>query len=253
MTPEQTTIDPSMVGYVHSSEAGSAVDGPGLRYLIFLAGCSYRCLYCHNPDTWNAQTAERKTVDELIQEIKPYVPWLKRPGGITLSGGEPLQQPRFVENLLRSVKQQLSLHTAIETQGYLATRLPDSWFEPLDLVLMDLKHIDDQAHRALTGGFSVEPSLQTARRLAKMGKEMWIRHVIVPGYTDDPVMLTRLAQFVATLATVTRVELLPFHQLGQDKWKSLGLPYTLQNTRPPSPEQMEQFRDLFWAQGLETY
>lgn len=241
-----------MFGYIHSTEAGSAVDGPGLRYLVFFAGCSFRCLYCHNPDTWNAAQATPHTVDELITEIRPYVPWLKRPGGLTVSGGEPLQQPQFLEAFLRAVKDQLGLHTAIETQGYLATRLPDRWFEPLDMVLMDLKHIDDTIHRQLTGGFSVEPSLATARRLAQMGKEMWIRHVIVPGYSDQPEMIERMAQFVATLPTVTRVELLPFHQLGQDKWKNLGLTYALKNTKPPSPESVERLRDIFRQYGLET-
>jgi pyruvate formate lyase activating enzyme len=240
------------IGYVHSTEAGSAVDGPGLRFLVFLAGCSYRCLYCHNPDTWSAQASQVRTVDSLVDEMAPYAAWMKRGGGLTVSGGEPLQQPRFVEALLRAVKERLQLHTAIETQGYLAPRLPDAWFEPLDLVLMDLKHIDDDAHRKLTGGFSVRPSLDTARRLAALGKEMWIRHVIVPGFTDNLEIIERLADFVATLPTVTRVELLPFHQLGRDKWAALGLPYALAGTVPPSPELVESLRAPFRERGIET-
>ena len=240
-------------GYIHSTESGSAVDGPGLRFLVFLAGCRFRCLYCHNPDTWKADSSQLRSVQSLVDEMAPYVPWIRRGGGLTLTGGEPLAQPRFAFSLLQAVKQQLGLHTAIETQGYLAPRLPDSWFEPLDLVLMDLKHIDDSVHRRLTGGFPVEPSLATARRLAAMGKEMWIRLVVVPGYTDTLEFMERMAAFVSTLSTVTRVELLPFHQLGRDKWEELGYPYPLASTQAPSPELVESLRAPFRALGLPTH
>lgn len=241
----------SLTGYVHSTESGSAVDGPGLRHLVFLAGCAYRCVYCHNPDTWTAQAAQRRSVDDLIAEIAPYAPWLKRSGGVTLSGGEPLMQPEFAHALLHAIKTRLGLHTAIETQGYLAGRLPDSWFEPLDLVLMDLKHIDDSAHRKITGGFPVQPSLDAARRFASLGKEMWIRFVILPGYTDSLDVIQRVADFVATLPTVTRVELLAFHQLGRDKWQSLGLPYACADMPVPTMDLVESLRAPFRERGLE--
>jgi len=241
-----------VLGYIHSTESGSAVDGPGLRYLVFLAGCAYRCLYCHNPDSWTQDETQLRTVDSLIEDIAPYASWLKRGGGVTLTGGEPLRQPDFAFALLTGIKEKLGLHTALETQGFYASKLPDSWFAPLDLVLMDLKHIDDAGHRALTGGFPVQPSLDTARRLSALGKEMWIRHVIVPGHTDTLETAEALAAFVATLSTVSRVELLPFHQLGRDKWRTLGLNYPMENAVPPSPALMEQLRKPFRALGIET-
>ncbi len=242
----------TQTGYIHSTESGSAVDGPGLRYLVFLAGCAYRCLYCHNPDSWKQNESQLRSVDEVVAGIAPYAAWLKRGGGVTITGGEPLRQPRFAYHLLAAIKSELGLHTAMETQGFYARRLPDSWFAPLDLVLMDLKHIHDGPHRALTGGFPVKPSLDTARRLASLGKEMWIRHVIVPGYTDSMAVAEAMAAFVATLPTVTRVELLPFHQLGRDKWTSLGIHYPMDGVQPPSPQLVEDLRAPFRALGIEV-
>lgn len=239
-------------GYVHSTDAGSAVDGPGLRFLVFLAGCAFRCVYCHNPDTWKQHPSQRRTVDDLVAEIGKYAPWLKRVGGVTVSGGEPLQQARFVEALLREVKEKWGLHTAIETQGYLVRRLPDSWFEPLDLVLLDIKHIDSEGYRQITGGFALKPTLEAARRLGQLGKDIWIRHVVVPGSTDTMETAERLADFVASIPTVRRVELLPFHQLGREKWRELGIPYTMENVQPPDAAFVESLRAPFRARGIET-
>jgi len=239
-------------GYVHSTDAGSAVDGPGLRFLVFLAGCSFRCAYCHNPDTWKTHRAQKRSLEDLAAEIGKYAPWLKRVGGVTVSGGEPLQQAPFVEALFRAVKERWGLHTAIETQGHLAARLPDSWFEPADLFLLDIKHIDEEGHRALTGGFSLEPTLECARRLGRLGKRVWVRHVVAPGYTDNLETAERLADFVSTLPTVDRVELLPFHQHGRDKWRELGLPYPMADAEPPTPELVEALRAPFRARGIET-
>lgn len=238
--------------FVHSTEAGSAVDGPGMRFLIFLAGCSFRCGYCHNPDTWDTSPSQQRSLESVLQEIESYAPWLQRTGGITISGGEPLRQPEFVHALCSAVKERWNIHTAIETQGFFAPRLADDWFAPIDLVLLDIKHIDDTKHRELTGGFAVEATLATARRLAALGKEMWIRHVVVPGYTDTLEHMQRMAEFVATLPTVTRVELLPFHQLGSDKWKSMGIAYPFEGVRAPDPDFVEELRAPFRALGIET-
>jgi len=241
----------SLTGFVHSTEAGSAVDGPGLRYLIFLAGCAFRCVYCHNPDTWQTFPSQLQSVDRVIAQIEPYASWLKKTGGVTITGGEPMFQPDFTQALLHELKR-LGLHTALDTQGYFASKLSDAWFDCVDLVLLDIKHIDEDAHRILTGGFSLEPVLATARRLGAMGKELWIRHVIVPGFTDRVDVAERLAQFVGSLPTVTRVELLPYHRLGREKWRALGLPYALEDVLPPDLALVERLRLPFRERGIET-
>lgn len=246
------SVGGAVSGYVHSTDAGSAVDGPGLRFLVFLAGCSFRCVYCHNPDTWKAHPQQRRTVDDLVAEIGKYAPWLKRVGGITVSGGEPLQQAPFVEALFREVKAKWGLHTAIETQGFLMKRLSDTWFEPLDLVLLDIKHIRSEAYREITGGFALKPTLDAARRLGDLGKDIWIRHVVVPGSSDTMETAEALADFVASIPTVRRVELLPFHQLGRDKWHELGIPYTMENVEPPDAALVERLRAAFRERGIET-
>jgi pyruvate formate lyase activating enzyme len=247
----QANADEGLVGYVHSVETGAAVDGPGLRYLLFMAGCAFRCLYCHNPDTWKIHAAQKQTVGELLSDIGKYAPFLYRTGGLTISGGKPLTQAAFVGELFRQVKKELKLHNALDTQGNLAHTLPDAWFAPVDLVLLDIKHIRDDRHRELTG-FPLGPSLDCARRLSAMGKDLWIRHVIVPGWTDGIDDLEELADFVAGLKSVSRVELLPFHQLGAHKWRTLGLRYRLADTKPPSPELMASLRAVFQKRGIET-
>jgi len=231
-------------GYVHSVETGSALDGPGLRYLMFMAGCAFRCLYCHNPDTWKAYVHQRRALTDVVNDIGDYVPFIKRKGGLTVSGGEPLGQAAFVGELFHQVKERFGLHTALDTQGHLAGRLPDAWFEPVDLILLDIKHIDDDRHRELTG-FSNQPTLDFARRMSAMGKALWIRHVIVPGWTDSMSAAARLADFVASLTTVQRVEILPFHQMGAHKWQELGLAYRLADTQPPAYELVADIRDCF--------
>jgi len=239
----------TLPGFVHSVERGSTVDGPGIRYLIFLAGCAFRCLYCHNPDTWRAYSHQKKSLAEVVDDVGKYLPYLKRGGGVTVSGGEPLGQATFVRAFFEEVKHRWDLSTALDTQGNLGHRLEDAWFEPVDLLLLDIKHMDDDRHRALTA-FSNVPTLEFAQRMARLGKQMWIRHVVVPGWTDDLDQAARLADFVATLSTVTKVELLPFHQLGAGKWKELNLEYKLADTLPPSEDTMERLRTVFRQRGL---
>lgn len=246
--PDQVAI----TGWVHSVETGAAMDGPGLRYLLFMAGCAFRCLYCHNPDTWKRQASQVVSVDALVADIAKYADFLRRAGGVTVSGGEPLGQPRFVGELFYRIKKDLGLHTALDTQGHLAAKLPDSWFDPIDLVILDIKHIREDRHRELTG-FALQPTLDCARRLSGLGKAMWIRQVILPGWTDSLDEAAELADFVAGLKTVQRVELLPFHQLGAHKWQDLGLRYRLADAVPPSPELMESLRGVYRLRGLETY
>ena len=236
-------------GFVHSVERGATVDGPGMRYLIFLAGCAFRCLYCHNPDTWKAYSHQKKNLSEVLEDVGRYLPYIQKRGGVTVSGGEPLGQATFVKAFFEEVKERWGLHTALDTQGNLGSRLDDAWFEPLDLVLLDIKHMDDETHRALTA-FSVTPTLEFAQRMAGLGKELWIRHVVVPGWTDEVSHAEKLADFLLTLPTVTKVDLLPFHQWGAHKWQELNLEYRLKDTLPPSKEVMEKLQLVFRERGL---
>ncbi|MEN9353926.1 MAG: pyruvate formate lyase-activating protein [Fibrobacterota bacterium] len=239
----------SLHGFVHSTERGSAVDGPGIRYLLFLSGCAFRCLYCHNPDTWKVQAGERREVGELVTEIGKYTEFLKRGGGVTVSGGEPLFQADFVQEFFLRVKAELGLHTCLDTNGHLAADLPDEWFDCVDLVLLDIKHIDDAKHKALTG-FSNAPVLEFARRLSAMGKPLWIRHVLLPGHTDALEDVEALTEFVKSIEGVERVEILPFHQMGASKWKESGLNYALEGVPACTQAQAEAVRDVFRSQGI---
>ncbi|MDD3370501.1 MAG: pyruvate formate-lyase-activating protein [Alphaproteobacteria bacterium] len=242
-----------LVGYLHSVETGAAVDGPGMRFVYFMSGCPFRCQYCHNPDTWKAGSGRKVTLREALDEILPYCKFLKTAGGVTISGGEPLVQATFVGELFRRLKRTFRLHTALDTQGFLHESVPDEWFEPVDLVLLDIKHSDPDKHLALTGK-PLQPTLDFAKRLARLKKKMWIRYVLVPGLTDDDGDISRLADFVAGLGdSVERVEVLPFHQLGAFKWKELGLGYTLENTPAPTIEQAERARTLFRDKGLTVF
>jgi len=239
-------------GYVHSVETGAAVDGPGIRYLLFVSGCNFRCQYCHNCDTWVSYPGQRRSLEEVVAGIGKYAPFLNMAGGLTISGGEPLTQAAFVGAVFREVKRRWGLHTALDTQGSLAYVVPDSWFDPVDLVLLDIKHIDPIRHREITGR-SNEQTLAFARRLSGLGKKLWLRYVMVPGLTDDVAAAGRLAEFAAGLKTLERVEVLPFHQLGAHKWKERGIPYPLETTPVPAPEAVEAVRDAFRSRGLVPY
>lgn len=239
------------MGWIHSVERGVAVDGPGLRYLVFLSGCAWRCQYCHNPDTWSPEAGKPTEIGDLIQDIREYAPFLSRGGGVTLSGGEPLVQAGFAGELLRAVKSQLGLHTCLDTNGHLAGSLPDAWFEAVDLVLLDLKLLDPVAHRALTGSGNDE-ALALARRLARLGKPAWIRRVLVPGVTDGDAEIDALADLVLELGNVERVEVLPFHQLGSAKWERLGLHYPYARRPSCPPERVEEVCDRLRRRGLDA-
>jgi pyruvate formate lyase activating enzyme len=237
------------VGYVHSFQTGSGVDGPGLRFVLWTTGCLMRCLYCHNPDTWRLKHGREMTLDAMMAEIGKYERVLKLTGGVTVSGGEPLMQAPFVTRLLRECKER-GLHTVLDTNGYLGDRIDDEQLGDVDLVLLDIKSFDPDTHEHVTGGTSVDGVLRFARRLSDLGKPAWIRFVLVPGLTDDPTNVDGLARFVATLGNVERVEILPFHQLGRDKWCHLDLPYPLVETEPPDADLVARVRAQFAAHGL---
>ena len=230
-------------GYVHSVETGAASDGPGVRFALFLTGCPFRCLYCHNPDTWELHAGKCTTTDDVMAEIAKYAGFLRIAGGLTITGGEPLTQPEFVHEIFQRAKEELHLHTAIDTNGFLAHQLPDSWFDVVNLVLLDIKQMNPLKHKVLTG-CELQPVLDFAKRLDHLGKKMWIRYVLVPGYTDATEDIQALADFLHTLKNVERIEVLPFHNLAIHKWDALGIPYKLKNLRPPSPASVEKARFL---------
>lgn len=238
-------------GYVHSVEPSAAVDGPGMRFALFVSGCQMRCLYCHNPDTWDRKAGTWRTVDDVIAEIARYKPFLKHGGGVTISGGEPLVQPVFVHEIFRRCKEELQLHTALDTNGLLAKNFTDDWFDVVDMVLLDIKQIDPERHKALTGT-SNDRVLEFAKRLDAMKKPTWIRYVLVPGYTDGEEDVDKLAQFVATLSNVERLEILPFHKMGEYKWQDLGLQYELTDVRPPSDDIIERVKKQFESYNIYT-
>ena len=251
-TDVRTALATGAMGFVHSFTTGSAVDGPGVRVVVWTAGCMWRCQYCHNPDTWTMTNGIPVTVARATEELRKYQSGLQiMSGGLTISGGEPLMQHRFVVNLLTAAKQ-MRIHTTIETNGYYSDKLSDQELDQIDLVMLGIKTWGNARHRQLTG-MDMEPTLAFARRLAAGRRKMWIRFVLVPGLTDDADDIANIAQFAAELGNVERVEVLPFHQLGKFKWEQLGLQYKLENTQPPTAEQAEQACAIFRANGLKAY
>jgi pyruvate formate lyase activating enzyme len=240
------------MGFLHSFTTGSAVDGPGVRVVAWTSGCMWRCLYCHNPDTWTMTNGMPVTIARATEELRKYQHGLRlMSGGLTVSGGEPLMQDRFVVKLCTAAKA-MGVHTTLETNGVYGVRLSDRDLDAIDLVMLGIKTWDPARHRRLTGMDS-ELTLEFARRLAAQRRKLWIRFVLVPGLTDDRDDLTNIARFAASLGTVERVEVLPFHQMGRFKWERLGLPYSLAGVEPPTPQATEQVCELFRREGLVAY
>ena len=240
------------VGFLHSFTTGAMVDGPGVRVVAWTAGCMWRCRYCHNPDTWTMSNGIPVTVTRAVEELRKYRHGLKiMSGGLTISGGEPLMQHRFVVKLFAAATA-MGVHTALDTNGYYGDKLSDAELDAINLVLLDIKTWDPERHRSLTG-MDNAPTLAFARRLADRRRPVWLRFVLVPGLTDDDNDISNIAAFAAGLGNVERVDVLPFHQMGQYKWKKLGLEYTLENTQPPSNELVEQTCEVFRKAGLKTY
>jgi len=239
-------------GFLHSFTTGSTVDGPGVRVVGWTAGCQFKCLYCHNPDTWNMMNGMPVTLERAVQGLSKYRHGLKvMNGGFTLSGGEPLMQDRFAVRLFSAAKE-MGIHTAIDTNGTLGTRLSDEELEKIDLVMLCIKHMDPERHRQLVGK-ELGPTLDFARRLSELKKPMWLRFVLVPGWTDSKENISRMAEFVAGLDICERVDMLPFHQLGKYKWERLGLKYSLADVKAPTAEAIESACEQFRAAGLVAY
>src|SRR5699024_5364823 len=240
------------LGSVHSWELVTAVDGPGTRMTLFLAGCALRCKFCHNPDTWKMRDGASTSIDEVMSRIRRYENvFTATGGGVTISGGEPLMQPAFVGNIFRQC-QELGIHTTLDTSGSLGARASDEMLADTDLVLLDIKSGDEETYRHVTG-VKLAPTLDFGRRLSRLRKPVWVRFVLVPGWTDDYDNVEKVADYAAGITSVERVEVLPFHQMGRDKWRRLGITYELEDVEPPSHEKAEAVREQFRQRGLTVH
>lgn len=248
-SPPPASAPPAEVtGRIHSRETLGAVDGPGLRYVLFLQGCGLRCRYCHNPDTWQRDGGQTATVTQIADDVLRYRRYFGRAGGITVSGGEPLLQPEFVTALFTRLRD-AGIHTALDTAGA-PYRADDARYDALlavtDLVLLDIKHIDDGACRALTGQGNAA-TLALAERLSAAGIPLWIRYVLVPGLTDGEDDLRRTRQYLDGLRSLARVEVLPYHTLGCAKYERLGIPYPLTGVPTPTATEVARATHLLGA------
>ncbi|MDD5708750.1 MAG: pyruvate formate-lyase-activating protein [Kiritimatiellae bacterium] len=229
-------------GFVLSHESAGALDGPGLRHVVFLSGCQMRCQYCHNPESWRAGHGAWVKVSEALAKVAGLAHFYRNGGGLTLSGGEPLMQAEFCHALAQGAKA-MGLHVALDTNGELHENLPDSFFDPVDMLLLDIKHSDAAAHKELTGR-DLAPVLDCAKRLSGLGKEIWVRHVVIPNKTDSHDHFERLAGILQQIPALSRVDLLPFHAMGSFKWETLGLKDPMADVEAPGEEIMEAGRAI---------
>lgn len=228
-------------GRIHSLETFAAVDGPGLRVAVFLQGCPQRCIYCHNPDTWNPDGGEEVTPEALVKKILRFKPYFRNKGGVTVSGGEPFLQAEFVEELFRILREN-GVHTAADTCGYYLTPAVKSALEYTDLVLLDIKHTDSAGFQEITKQ-PFSHTLEFLEYMKETQKPLWIRQVILPGYTDSEEQIHALIKLLEG-ANVERIDLLGYHTLGVHKWEELGIPYTIGDIKPPSPERVADLQKI---------
>lgn len=243
-----------MTGFIHSKETFGTVDGPGIRYVVFMQGCPMRCLYCHNPDTWEVSAGKEVTVDELLAEYRKNSAFYKN-GGITVTGGEPLLQTEFLTELFIKAKEQ-NIHTCIDTSGITFSQSNVSYIQKLkkllkytDLIMLDIKHIDSIKHKQLTGKDN-KGILDFAKFVDECGVSIWIRHVVVEGYTDDPKYLKELGRFIGTLKNLKAVDVLPYHNMGEVKYEELGIDYPLKGM-PSLQKQFAQKAKQFILEGIK--
>ena len=237
-----------MIGKIHSLETFGTVDGPGIRFVIFMQGCSLQCKYCHNRDTWNIHSGFEATTSEIVEQITRYKSYIDSSGGgVTVSGGEPLLQTEFLIELFKKLKK-LKIHTAIDTSGSISINQNiEELLSYTDLVLLDIKHIDNKKCIDLTG-HSNKNTLDFAQYLSNHNIPMWIRQVLVPGITDNESDLQKLKEFLGTLNNIKRIEILPYHNMGKFKWEEFGDPYPLENVPIPNKEQIEKAKNIL---GIE--
>lgn len=251
--------DKQVTGLVHSTESFGSVDGPGIRFVIFLQGCKLRCQYCHNPDTWEMESnkATERTVEDVLTEALRYKHFWGKTGGITVSGGEAMLQIDFLIALFTEAKK-LGIHTTLDTCGFAYRPTPeyhaivDRLLAVTDLVLLDLKEIDPNQHKVVTRQ-SNQNILKFARYLSDKAVPVWIRHVLVPGLTDIDEHLVELGEFVKTLNNVDKFEILPYHTMGEFKWRELGIPYPLEGVKPPTRDRIENAKALMKTESYTDY
>lgn len=239
------------IGNIHSYESFGTVDGPGIRFVLFLQGCPLRCKFCHNPDTWNMTEGKiKESAQETFEKIKKYKGYFGKKGGVTVTGGEPLLQSDFILELFKLCKKE-GIHTVVDTSGYIFNEKVKEVLEYTDLVLLDIKAIDEKVYKELTG-VELKNTLEFAEYLNKTGKKMWLRHVVVPGITDDDELLDRLAQYAAKLGNIEKIEILPYHRLGEFKYKELGMKYALEGVEELSKERFDNAVSIFKKYNLKV-
>jgi len=238
-----------MKGYIHSFESFGTKDGPGIRFVLFMQGCPLRCLFCHNPDTWGVRNKklllDPEEVFVEIQKVKGFI----RSGGVTVSGGEPLMQPNFILDLFKLCRE-AGIHTAVDTSGYILNHKTKEVLEYTDLVLLDVKHIDPDKYKRLTS-VRLQPTFRFIDYLSSIQKEMWVRYVLVPGYSDDEADLQHWAEYMSQYRSlIKRVDVLPFHQMGMHKWEELNIEYALKEVPTPTRQAIQRAEDIFREKGL---
>ena len=234
------------MGKIHSIETFGAVDGPGIRFVIFMQGCPMRCQYCHNPDTWDMHAGKDYSVEQLLEQIRKYTHYFGKDGGVTVSGGEPMLQIDFLIKLFKILKAE-NIHTCIDTSGVLFNPANTEKIEELlkytDLVLLDIKHINPIKHKSITG-FDNNNVLKFAKFLNALNKPVWIRYVLVPTLTDDTQSLIELKTFLNTLINIKKIEVLPYHSLGVSKYDQMGIDYPLRHIQQPTNNQIIKAKQI---------
>lgn len=236
-----------VVGRIHSIESFGAVDGPGIRYVLFVQGCPLSCLFCHNPDSWDRNDGKLTDSEVIVNDIKSYKNFIKK-GGVTISGGEPLFQPEFVLDIIRRCKAE-GIHTAIDTSGAVGLKIAKPVVKEADLILLDIKAIDPVMCKKISG-LSNENALALLNYCEIIGKPVWIRHVMVPGYTLERSQLELLADYLTNFTCIEKIELLPFHKMGEFKWEQLEIEYKLGDTPEPTKEEIKMANEIFRKKNL---
>ncbi|PAU67106.1 pyruvate formate-lyase-activating protein [Bifidobacterium criceti] len=241
------------IGFVHSWDINTSVDGPGTRMTVFMSGCPLRCQYCQNPDTWKMRDGKPVYLDAMVKKVERYADLFKATGGgITFSGGESMMQPAFVSRVFREAKR-MGVHTCLDTSGFLNRNYTDEMIEDIDLCLLDVKSGDPDTYERVTGGI-LQPTIDFGRRLAAHGKKIWVRFVLVPGLTDDEENVDKVARICQSFGdAVEHIDVLPFHQLGRPKWHELRIPYPLEDQKGPSKACKDRVREQFESYGFRVY
>ena len=239
-------------GRIHSIETMGTVDGPGIRYVVFTQGCPMRCIFCHNRDAWDPKAGKETSADELIQDIKQYLPFYKSSGGgVTATGGEPTLQADFVRELFSRAKNELGLNTAMDTSGFVDIEKAKDLLEVTDLGLLSIKHIDEIKHKEITG-VSSNKVFAFMEYLREIDKPLWIRYVVIPGLTDGEEDVERLAEFLKDFPNIQTVDILPYHTMGVYKWQEMGLDYPLEGVPSPDKQSMKEVKDVFRRHGFKV-